>query len=66
MISASELDLRSQLFGTASGQREINIGYFIFAFAALAIAYGSMSLVHSTSLPVCEYTPMGDVSGDCH
>jgi hypothetical protein len=50
----------------SSDQRKLNIGYFLFALAALALACSSMSLVHSDSPPNCAYTAMGDVTGNCH
>lgn len=47
-------------------QHKVNIGYFVFAVAALALACSSMSLVHSASLPDCAYTAMEYVTRDCH
>jgi hypothetical protein len=67
MSYANESNLKYGRSDPASvDRRRLNIGYFVFAFAALALACSSMSLVHSASPPDCAYTAMGDVAGDCH
>jgi hypothetical protein len=54
MTNEGALNLRS-LLGTAGSarpdRRKVNVGYFVFAFVARAIAYASISLVRGNHLP---------------